>query len=151
MATLGRLESDKMIYEGDRVDLVLCGLWQTNSRKMKEREVCLHRGAVISVPVTNDVPAKYVLIKNRRHTVGETLLELPAGTLEYAAATGKPGDKTEDPAEARGKGIDGGDGICGGTDCAVRVVLYLPGDTDGEDVCFCGEGPDGGRSGFGGQ
>lgn len=97
MGIYGRIEGDDMIYKGDRVDLVLRHV-KTNSGKEITREVCLHRGAVIILPVRND--GKIVLIKNKRHTVGETLLELPAGTLEYAAETGVPGDPTEDPAEA---------------------------------------------------
>ncbi|MGN6370561.1 MAG: NUDIX hydrolase [Phycisphaerae bacterium] len=93
----GRVPGDQLIHKGDRVDLVLRTV-RTNSGQTQVREVCLHRGAVIILPVLGD--GRIVLIRNRRHTVFETLLELPAGTLEYAAETGEPGDATEDPAEA---------------------------------------------------
>ena len=93
----GRVGSDELIYKGDRVDLVRRTV-RTNSGGAQVREVCLHRGAVIILPVLGD--GRIVLIRNRRHTVFDTLLELPAGTLEYAAATGEPGDPTEDPALA---------------------------------------------------
>jgi ADP-ribose pyrophosphatase len=93
----GRAPGDQLIHKGDRVDLVLRKV-RTNSGKAQVREVCLHRGAVIILPVLGD--GRIVLIRNRRHTVFDTLLELPAGTLEYAAESGEPGDPTEDPALA---------------------------------------------------
>lgn len=43
------------------------------------REVVVHPGAVVVLPVLLD--GRVVLIRNRRVAVGETLLELPAGTL----------------------------------------------------------------------
>src|SRR2546429_299031 len=80
----GRVASDQLLYRGDRVDLVLREV-RTNSGKTVTREVCLHRGAVIVLPVMEDGHhERVVMIRNRRHTVFDTLLELPAGTLEYA-------------------------------------------------------------------
>ena len=68
------------------------------------REVCLHRGAVIVLPLLESSPEpKIVMIRNHRHSVCDTLLELPAGTLEYKDVPGtagiraRPGDPTEDP------------------------------------------------------
>ena len=43
------------------------------------RDVVVHPGAVVVLPVLSD--GRVVLIRNRRVAVGETLLELPAGTL----------------------------------------------------------------------
>ncbi|MEO0322271.1 MAG: NUDIX hydrolase [Myxococcota bacterium] len=43
------------------------------------RDVVVHPGAVVILPVLED--GRFVLIRNRRVAVGETLLELPAGTL----------------------------------------------------------------------
>jgi ADP-ribose pyrophosphatase len=97
MPTLRRLPTDQLIYKGERLDLVLRTV-TTNTGQSRTREVCLHPGAVIILPVLDD--GRFVLIRNRRHTVCDVLLELPAGTLEYAAAKGEPGDATEDPAEA---------------------------------------------------
>ncbi len=44
------------------------------------REMVVHPGSVIVLPLLSD--GRLVLIRNRRFTVGRTLLELPAGTLE---------------------------------------------------------------------
>jgi len=96
---LGQQPSDSLVYQGDRVDLVLRP-FKTTSGKLTTREVCLHRGAVIILPVLSTHPTKIVLIKNHRHTINETLLELPAGTLEYDGSptnTRRPGQPTEDP------------------------------------------------------
>lgn len=44
------------------------------------REVVLHPGAVVVLPLLGD--GRVCLLRNRRFAVGETLWELPAGTLE---------------------------------------------------------------------
>ena len=54
---------------------------------LHSREVVQHPGAVVILPLLAD--GRVCLIRNYRMTVGETLLELPAGTL----------DAGEDPAE----------------------------------------------------
>jgi len=87
---LGEVPGDQVIYKGERVELVLRKV-RTNSGKEITREVCLHPGAVIILPVAKN--GEIVMIRNRRHTVFEELLELPAGTLERKA-DGMP----EDPA-----------------------------------------------------
>jgi ADP-ribose pyrophosphatase len=97
MPTLRRLPEDRLIYKGERLDLVLRTV-TTNTGASRTREVCLHPGAVIILPILED--ERIVLIRNRRHTVCDVLLELPAGTLEYAATGGEPGDATENPAQA---------------------------------------------------
>ncbi len=95
--TLSRLPSDQLLYHGTRVDLVLRTV-TTNTGKTSTREVCLHPGAVIVLPVLDD--GRVVLIKNQRHTINQTLLELCAGTLEYATPSpaSHPGDPIENPA-----------------------------------------------------
>jgi len=80
---------DELIYHGTRVDLILRPIISTTGKPLT-REVVLHPGAVIILPVLDN--GHIVLIKNHRHTVHETLLELPAGTLERDAA-----GITEDP------------------------------------------------------
>ncbi|HEV3259443.1 MAG TPA: NUDIX hydrolase [Gemmataceae bacterium] len=45
-----------------------------------EREVVLHPGAVVILPWLGG--ERVCLLRNYRHSVGKTLLELPAGTLE---------------------------------------------------------------------
>lgn len=49
-------------------------------RAMPERDVIRHPGAVTILPLLPD--QQVCLIRNRRLTVGQSLLELPAGTLE---------------------------------------------------------------------
>jgi ADP-ribose diphosphatase len=44
------------------------------------REVVVHRGGVAIVPLT--AGHEVVLVRQYRHAVGETLLEIPAGTLD---------------------------------------------------------------------
>ena len=60
---------------------------QTPDGRQHTREIILHPGAVAIVPLLPD--GRVCLIRNRRIAVGQTLIELPAGTLE-------PG---EDPAD----------------------------------------------------
>jgi len=88
--TLGRLPGDQVIHTGSRVELVL-RTTHTGAGRTRVREVCLHPGAVIVLPVLDD--GRIVMIRNRRHTVSQELLELCAGTLERDAA-----GNLEDPA-----------------------------------------------------
>jgi ADP-ribose pyrophosphatase len=55
---------------------------------MRTREVIRHPGAVVLLPVLDD--GRVVMIENHRHSVGQTLLELPAGTIEL----GEPPEST---------------------------------------------------------
>ena len=48
--------------------------------RVVDREMVVHPGAVVILPALDD--GSVVLIRNYRFAVGETLLELPAGTLE---------------------------------------------------------------------
>jgi ADP-ribose pyrophosphatase len=69
----------RIVYRGRRIDLAIDTL-ATSGGTPVEREVVLHPGAVAIVPLLD---ADHVcLIRNYRHSVGQTLLELPAGTLE---------------------------------------------------------------------
>jgi len=45
-----------------------------------DREVVVHRGAVALVPMVDE--NHVCLVRNDRHAVGETLLEVPAGTID---------------------------------------------------------------------
>ncbi len=76
---LPRASGDQLIHHGQRVDFILRPI-QTTSGKSIVREVVLHPGAVIILPIADD--GRIVMIRNRRHTVFEELLELPAGTLD---------------------------------------------------------------------
>jgi ADP-ribose pyrophosphatase len=50
------------------------------SGRLIRREIIVHPGAVVILPVLND--GRFVLIRNFRYAVEQELLELPAGTLE---------------------------------------------------------------------
>jgi ADP-ribose pyrophosphatase len=70
---------DTVVYQGERIDLLLRRVPTASGREIT-REVVRHPGAVIVLPVLRD--GRIVMIRNLRHTVGEELWELPAGTLE---------------------------------------------------------------------
>lgn len=58
-----------------RDDKVVC-----EDGKESYREVVLHPGGVVIVPITDD--GQIILIKQWRYCIGEILVELPAGKLE---------------------------------------------------------------------
>lgn len=51
-----------------------------NVHSVNKRDVVVHPGSVVILPLLNE--KEIVLIRNERFAVRETLLELPAGTLE---------------------------------------------------------------------
>ena len=55
-------------------------IYQLDDRKSVKRELVVHPGAVLIIPMIN--PNTVVMIRNYRYTVETELLELPAGTLE---------------------------------------------------------------------
>ena len=61
-----------------------------------------------------------VLIRNKRYTIQQILLELPAGTLEHG----------ESPDELCWTGIAGGDGVSGSADETDWQFLQFPGSYD---------------------
>jgi ADP-ribose pyrophosphatase len=69
----------RVIFEGLKVDLALVPVTLADG-SIAEREVVLHRGAV-ALLVEPD-PDHLILVKNERYAVGETLLEVPAGTID---------------------------------------------------------------------
>ena len=68
------------IYDGKKVRLEIHHLEDPETGRRHKREVCVHPGAVVVLPILPD--GKVLLIKSYRYAVGESLLELPAGTLE---------------------------------------------------------------------
>jgi len=86
-----RLVDKQLIYNGKRVRLEVHHLEDTETGRRVTKEVCVHPGAVVVLPVLPD--GRIVLIRNRRYTVNAILLELPAGTLE----------KNEDPINCAGR------------------------------------------------
>lgn len=86
-----RLVEKQVIYEGRKVRLELHHLENDETGERHKREVCVHPGAVVVLPFVD--AENILLIRNRRYAVGETLVELPAGTL----------DKGEDPMNCAGR------------------------------------------------
>jgi ADP-ribose pyrophosphatase len=85
-----KLIEKQVIYDGRKVRMELHHLLVDGERR-QQREVCVHPGAVVILPLLDT--QTLLLIRNRRYTVGEVLVELPAGTLE----------KGEDPMNCAGR------------------------------------------------
>lgn len=77
---------ERLILEGARFNVHEMQLTGSDG-KQYVREVIRHPGAVVLLPLLDD--DRVVLIRNGRPTVGETLLELPAGTREPEEAAEK--------------------------------------------------------------
>ena len=74
-----RLLDKKVIFEGKKVRLEIHEL-ENDAKRHLRKEICVHPGAVVILPLLGD--GTIALIRNRRYAVGQTLIELPAGTLE---------------------------------------------------------------------
>jgi ADP-ribose pyrophosphatase len=78
-----RLIDKQIIYSGKKVRLEVHHLENQETGQRLLKEICVHPGAVVVLPLLGNLAAEtVVLIRNRRYSVGQTLLELPAGTLE---------------------------------------------------------------------
>lgn len=76
----GKLIEKQLIYAGKKVRLELHHLEDDQDGTRYLKEVCVHPGAVVVMGFLDD--DTIVLIRNRRYAIGQTLIELPAGTLE---------------------------------------------------------------------
>jgi ADP-ribose pyrophosphatase len=74
-----RLIEKQVIYSGKKVRLEVHTL-ESDEGKRSAREIVIHPGAVVILPFLE--PDRILLIRNRRYSVGQILVELPAGTLE---------------------------------------------------------------------
>ncbi len=73
------MDDRRVIYRGRKVDLALQPVILGDG-STADREVVLHRGAVaLLVMIDRD---HVCLVKNHRYTVGRTLWEVPAGTID---------------------------------------------------------------------
>jgi len=72
------VESD-MVYKGKRLSLRVDKITDDTGRTYK-REIILHPGAVVMVPV--DKEGNILLVRQWRRAANRILMELPAGTLE---------------------------------------------------------------------
>jgi len=78
------LASAPRVYAGVRFDVHRVELPGSDGRS-HARDVVVHPGSVLIIPVLDARdPCRVVLIRNFRFSAGETLWELPAGTIEPA-------------------------------------------------------------------
>jgi ADP-ribose pyrophosphatase len=75
-----KLIEKQVLYSGKKVRLEVHHLEDEDTGNRSKREVCIHPGAVVILPMINDNTV--LLIRNKRYAVDSVLLELPAGTLE---------------------------------------------------------------------
>jgi ADP-ribose pyrophosphatase len=75
-----QLVEKQVLYEGQRIRLERNHLDDEATGKRLRKEVLVHPGAVVILGFLPD--GRLVLIRNRRYTINQTLIELPAGTLE---------------------------------------------------------------------
>lgn len=75
-----------ILIEGRKGRIQLCDV-PLSDGTTDRRALLVHPGAVAILPLTHD--GKIVFIRNHRWTIGEAIIELPAGTLD------KPGEPVE--------------------------------------------------------
>lgn len=85
------LVEKQVLYDGTKLRLELHHLEDAQTGKRSQREIVIHPGAVVVLPFLE--PQRIVLIRNHRYTVGQVLIELPAGTL----------NRNEDPMNCAGR------------------------------------------------
>ena len=86
-----RLIEKQVMYKGKKVRLEVDRLEDEATGREFSREIVVHPGAVVVLPVMND--GRVLMIRNHRYSVRQVLIELPAGTLE----------KGEDPMNCAGR------------------------------------------------
>ncbi len=69
----------RIVFRGLKIDLALQSVVLADGTTA-DREVVVHRGAVALVPMVDE--NHVCLVRNVRHAVGKTLLEVPAGTID---------------------------------------------------------------------
>jgi len=71
--------SREIVYDGRRIRVAVASLLRIDGRTAT-KEIVLHPGAVAILPVVDD--EHVCLLRNFRFPLGQTLWEIPAGTLE---------------------------------------------------------------------
>lgn len=72
-------QNERTVFHGRRIEVKVVEV-PTSSGSVAQRDLVVHPGAVVILPVAAD--GSFVFIRNRRFAVGKELWELPAGTLE---------------------------------------------------------------------
>lgn len=96
------LRDKKTLYSGRIIRLELHILERSEDEKVFQREIIVHPGAVVILPLHES--GDITLIRNRRYAVGKDLIELPAGTIE----------KNEVPINAAGRELQEETGLLAG-------------------------------------
>jgi ADP-ribose pyrophosphatase len=86
-----RLIEKQIAFKGKKVRVEVDRLEDEETQKEVRREMVVHPGAVVVLPVMED--GRVLMIRNHRYSVQQVLIELPAGTLE----------KGEDPMNCAGR------------------------------------------------
>lgn len=81
------MADDEIVFRADRYNIHRVRRMDNEGREHC-RDIIRHPGAVVLLPLTED--GRIVLIRNYRVSIGRTLLELPAGTME----AGEPPEET---------------------------------------------------------
>ncbi len=71
--------SSDIIYTGKIINCCLDSVKLPNE-KIAQREVVLHSGGVVIIPITKD--NKFVMVEQYRYCINQALLEFPAGRLD---------------------------------------------------------------------
>ncbi len=79
MPELPQLVKQDSIFDGQIIKVRVDTLLLPDGQQVP-REVVVHNGAVVIVPIDQD--DNVLLVRQYRHAAGESLLEAPAGTLE---------------------------------------------------------------------
>jgi ADP-ribose pyrophosphatase len=92
----------RVIYQGRKIDLALQQVRLADG-SIADREVVVHRGAVALLPILDR--DHVCLLKNYRYTVGKTLWEIPAGTIDAGESPDAtaPRELTEETGYIAGK------------------------------------------------
>lgn len=130
MTTMPQVRERRLIHSGRKFDFVEVDLDAPGGRTIT-RQMVEHPGAVCVCAVleTDDGPA-VVFIRNERFSVGETLLELCAGTLEAG----------EDPAACAGRELIEETGYEAREIVALGSFFTTPGMTNERMYAFCATG-----------
>lgn len=110
------LES-KIVFDGQLLK-VYCDKVELPNGKEASREFIKHPGAVAVVPITED--GKIVLVRQYRHPIGKTMLEVPAGKL----------DKGEQPDECALRELEEETGYIANNIKKMASIYTTPGFTD---------------------
>ena len=114
----------RVVYKGRKIDLALQPVRLADG-STSDREVVVHRGAVALLPM---VDADHVcLLKNYRYAVGETLIEVPAGTIDVGETPDStaPRELAEETGYRAGKVTRIGDWFVSPGVFTERMFLYL--------------------------